>query len=362
MNDILSQTWFKIQTRLFPFFETEHEILTDNQRKLISILELIRIEEYVPYRWWSRGRSTKDRCKLARAFIAKVVLNIPTTKDLIDYLFESRNLRVICGYESRKEIPSESTFSRSFNEFSQAGLPFRVHEELIKKYEMERLVGHITRDATDIIAREKSIKKAKKVVIKRRPGRPSKGEIIPSKEKTRVEKQLNMSLEEMICELPKDCDVGFKHKRGKPYFWKGYKFHVDWADGEIPISCILTSASLNDSQAAIPLATMTSKRVQNLYDLMDSAYDSRLIREHSRKLGHVPIIEHNRRKGKIKIEMEPAEKRRFNERYTAERGFSLLKDKFGGSMIRVKNHEKIFTHLMFSILALTAERLLNLLV
>ncbi len=288
-------------------------------------------------------------------------MNILTTKALIDYLFESHNLRVICGYESRKEIPSKSTFSRSFNEFSQSGLPFRVHEELIKKYEMERLVGHITRDATDIIAREKSIKKAKKVVIKRRPGRPSKGEVVLPKEKTRVERQLDMNLDEMILELPKECDIGYKKKRGKPYYWKGYKFHVDWADGEIPISCILTSASLNDSQAAIPLATMTSKKVQNLYDLMDSAYDSRLIKEHSRKFGHVPIIEHNRRKGKTKIEMEPAEKRRFNERYTAERGFSLLKDKFGGSMIRVKSHAKIFAYLMFSILALTAERLLNLL-
>lgn len=360
MVDILSQTWFKIQTRLFPFLEEEYVILTDNHRRLISLLELIRIEEYVPCRWWSRGRPALERSALARAFVAKVVLNLPTTKDLINYLHESRILREICGWEWRSEIPSEPTFSRSFKEFSQAGLPFRVHQELIRKYESERLVGHITRDTTDIPAREKAIKKPKKVKVRRRPGRPSKGEAVIKKE-TRIEKQLEMSLKEMICDLPKDCDVGHKKKRGKPYYWKGYKLHVDWADGEIPVSCVLTSASLNDSQAAIPLATMTSKRVQNLYDLMDCAYDSRLIRKYSRKLGHVPIIEHNRRKGKVKIEMEPAEKRRFNERYTAERGFSLLKDKFGGTMIRVKSYEKVFTHLMFCILTLTAERLLNLL-
>ena len=57
-----------------------------------------------------------------------------------------------------------------------------------------------------------------------------------------------------------------------------------------PISCILTSSSLHDSQVAIPLATMTNERVTSLYDLMDSAYDAPEIKEHSRSFGHVPII------------------------------------------------------------------------
>ena len=56
--------------------------------------------------------------------------------------------------------------------------------------------------------------------------------------------------------------------------WIGYKLHIDAADASIPVSCILTSASLHDSQVAIPLATMTDARVTNLYDLMDSAYDA----------------------------------------------------------------------------------------
>ena len=54
----------------------------------------------------------------------------------------------------------------------------------------------------------------------------------------------------------------------------GYKLHVDTADGGIPISCIMTSASTHDSQVAIPLGTLTAGRVENLYDLMDAAYDS----------------------------------------------------------------------------------------
>ena len=49
--------------------------------------------------------------------------------------------------------------------------------------------------------------------------------------------------------------------------WIGYKLHLDVADGDIPISGLLTSASLHDSQAAIPLAkhlTPTTPRTAEL--------------------------------------------------------------------------------------------------
>ena len=67
--------------------------------------------------------------------------------------------------------------------------------------------------------------------------------------------------------------------------------HIDTADGDIPVACLLTSASLHDSQVAIPLATLTASRVTNLYDLMDSAYDAPEIWDKSRALGHAPIID-----------------------------------------------------------------------
>jgi len=47
------------------------------------------------------------------------------------------------------------------------------------------------------------------------------------------------------------------------------------------VSAILTSASLHDSQAAIPLAQMTSERIVSLYDLMDAAYDAPQIKKFS---------------------------------------------------------------------------------
>ena len=70
--------------------------------------------------------------------------------------------------------------------------------------------------------------------------------------------------------------------------WIGYKLHVDRTDGEIPISGVLTSASVHDSQVAIPLAAMTAAVVASLYDLMDSAYDVAAMEQHGRDLGDVP--------------------------------------------------------------------------
>ena len=150
-------------------------------------------------------------------------------------------------------------------------MPSRLHEALIDKTLRDHLVGHVSRDSTAIEGREKPTPKPS-ATPKRRRGRPRQGEQRP-KASRRLERQLRMTLPEMLDDLPRAPDVGVKRgAKGYQAFWSGYKLHIDAADGGIPLSCILTSASLHDSQAAIPLATMTVARVTNLYDLMDSAY------------------------------------------------------------------------------------------
>lgn len=84
-------------------------------------------------------------------------------------------------------------------------------------------------------------------------------------------------------DLTSRCDIGTKtNSKGIKESWVGFKLHLDAADGQIPVSCILTSDSTHDSQVALPLATITSQRVTNLYDLMDSACDAPIIREHNK--------------------------------------------------------------------------------
>lgn len=118
-----SQMWFTVQEVLFPFLETKFEaLLTEQLKKLVAILELVRIEEHVfiPFHW--RGQSPKNRKEIARAFVVKAVYNLSATRELIDRLETTPVLRRICGWEKASEIPHESFFSRAFAEFAQNGL------------------------------------------------------------------------------------------------------------------------------------------------------------------------------------------------------------------------------------------------
>lgn len=359
----LSTYWHLIKNNLQPLLQMMLGPLTPKQQQLITVLEVARVEEYISLRT-GVGRPKDDRLPLARAFIAKAIYGHATTRQLLDQLASDISLRRICGWEKAHEVPEEWTFSRAFAEFSESALPSIVHEALIIEFQSDRLVGHISRDSTAISAREKAEKRSNEADAekpKRKRGRPKKGEEPrPPKEPERLEKQKTMKLDQMLEDLPKACDVGVKkNAKGFLVSWKGYKLHIDTADGQVPISCVLTSASLHDSQVALPLAIITAQRVTNLYDLMDAAYDAAVIREHSKQLGHVPLIDYNRRSPKDERQFEPHEAQRYKERSTAERINARLKDEFGGRFVRVRGHKKVMAHLMFGILALTVDQLMR---
>jgi hypothetical protein len=381
LRGMLTSSWDHIQGFLFPMLREEVGPLTPQHERLVVVLDLARIETFV--RTWPGlpGRPQEDRYALARAFVAKAVLNLATTSGLIERLAVDTRLRRLCGWERASAVPSESTFSRAFAGFAASALPSRMHEALIVRTHKDRLVGHISRDATAIDAREKPLKRSSSAPLKapeapaatpRKRGRPKKDEAIAKKEPRRLERQTGMTLAEMLADLPTACSVGTKRNaKGHTVSWIGYKLHIDTADGDIPVSCLLTSASVHDSQVAIPLASITAGRVTNLYDLMDSAYDAPEIWDKSRAPGHVPVIDANpRRGGKAASEAEALAKRRagyklaedvrYNERSSAERVNSSLKDSYGGRYVRVRGAAKVFCHLMFGILALTVDQLFRL--
>ena len=73
----------------------------------------------------------------------------------------------------------------------------------------------------------------------------------------------------------------------------------------VPVSAILTSASVHDSQVAIPLARKSAQRIGWLYDVMDSAYDATPIMADCLAEGRVAIVDHNtRRNTALKAEIE----------------------------------------------------------
>ena len=191
--------------------------LTGKQQQLVQTLEVIRIEQWIPRCFRVPGRPRKDRAALARAFVAKAVYDMPTTRVLLDRLVTDVALRRICGWERKSEVPSESVFSRAFVEFSDTQLPQRTHAALIRTTHHDRLVGHLCRDSTAIEAREKPAAKGKTPPLpKRKRGRPKKGEERPKVLK-RLDRQAAMTLPAMLDDLPTDCDVGMKKDS------KGYK-------------------------------------------------------------------------------------------------------------------------------------------
>jgi hypothetical protein len=372
-------TWINRQRSLLPGLEQELDPLTAKLEHLIIILDTLGLEAFVAPPSRGRGRPPDDRPAIARSFVAKAVLTIPTTSALIERLQIDRALRRICGWERRSEVPSEATFSRAFAEFAAQGLPERVHEQLVRRHLHDHIVGHVSRDATEIEAREKPRRRSSDdppppAPPKRKRGRPRRDEVLPPKPLTRIEQQRTQSLDEMRAGLPTQCDVGVKrNSKGFRETWIGYKLHLDTANGIVPVAAILTAASIHDSQVAIPLARTSEQRVVWLYDLMDSAYDAQPIIDDCLAAGRVPVIDRNTRRDtalKAEIAAERARRRlikipdptdlTYNERSTAERANARIKDEFGGRHLRVRGHLKAFCHLMFGVAVLAADSILRL--
>jgi hypothetical protein len=382
--DAMKARWNHIQGSLFPWLREEVDPLTEALGQLVTTLDVIGLEAFVPEPPRGAGRPPEDRRALARAFVAKAVLGIPTTKALIERLAVDKPLRHILGWERRSQVPSEATFSRAFAEFAQGDLPDKMHAALIERSLGGRIVGVIARDATEIEAREKpAVKEANDknddppppdgAQPPRKRGRPRKDEQRPKPEPTRLERQASQNVNQMLADLPTACDVGSKkNSKGYKETWIGYKLHIDVACGQIPVSCVLTSASVHDSQVAIPLMTMTGARVSYLYDLMDAAYDAAAIHAKSEALGHQPIIDPNYRAAhETKAEWaKEVERMRFIKipdpddviydfRTMVERVNARLKDEFGARFLRVRGAIKVKCHLMFGIVALTADQILR---
>jgi hypothetical protein len=353
----LGNLWHSIQAWLFPMLEDELGELDDQHREFIAVCETCGLYEHLAaYRWVGNGCPPKDRLALCKAFIAKAVWDFPTTSDLIDAVRHRPTLRRLCGWETFGKIPSESTFSRVFAAFAQDELPQSIHQAMLKTHYADKIAGHISRDATAIHAREKAAKKEPKLVVQN-----AEGEEPVSPEPTRLQRQLERPLDENIADLPRACDWGTKKdSKGKRLTWRGFKLHLDTVDGDLPVSWLLTSASLHDSQVSIPLAQMSAERIISLYDLADAAYDADPIRQMSARLGHVAIIDHNPRRGEKK-EFSPAQAIRYRQRSSAERVNSHLHDNHGGRHVRVRGAVKVVAHLSFGLLVIAAEQLLTML-
>ncbi len=378
----LSKMWLKVlnlEQSLFPQLQASFGSLSPKEEKLMKILDFAEIETFV-----STVQITnppKDREEMARAFVAKSVYNFQTTRALIERLSVDKTLRMLCGWRYPTHIPSESKFSRVFDEFSKQRIASKAQDVFVEKYLSEVLFFYGSTDSTAIELREKPAKKEKsiKVVPKRKRGRPKKGEVVPPKKPSILEQQEKMSsTKEMLSLISTQCDVGIKQNaKGNRYKWIGGKLHLTVVDGDIPLTAIYSSASVHDSSLALPMINETSSKVDYLYDLDDAAYDSAIIRLYSTNKGHRPIIDINPKNSKVlkaQISLEKSEKEilqsfnlyndsddlHYNQRSSVERVNAYLKDNFGCDKIYYQGATKVASVLAFGVLSVCIHQSLKL--
>lgn len=377
----LSKMWLKVlnlENSLFPQLQESLGVLSTKEQKLMKILDFAEIEENIAV--ISITNTKKYREQIARAFIAKSVYNFQTTRDLIDRLRIDKTLRILCGWRYPNEIPSESTFSRAFDELSEMKIAEKTHEKFVKDYLCHQTFFYNATDATKIELREKAVKKDKEEPKKKhKVGRPKKGETREPIKPKILEQQKDMeTVEEMLSLISTDCGVGIKQSsKGNREVWIGGSLHISAVDGDIPITAFYSGANVHDSSVALPLIQETSKRVNYMYDLLDAGYDADIIREFSIKHGHKPIIDINPKNSKelkAKIELIEYEEKAFNclnqhlnldkehynQRSMVERVNAYLKDSFGCNKIYYQGANKVASVLAFGILSVCIHQSLKL--
>ena len=354
----LGRHWNTIQAYLIPGIEDDIGKLNEEQEKFMQICELlINDEMFAKYRWCGNGRPPHSRVSMFKAYILKAMRNYPYTTTLIAAIRESPTIRRLCGWESISGIPHESQFSRAFRVFAEDDVGSKALAACLAENLGRNGVMHGSHDSSEIVAREKGATRKAGATESEKPA------------ETRIERQQRQDEAANFAELPTDCDWGCKrNSKGKIERWKGYKLHLVVGDGDIPLCAFLSSASMHDSQAMIPMMQRASASFDYFYDLADAAYDAAGIRAMSKRLGHAPLIDGNPRRGEKQIDdigakfvnIVPAEAVRYRKRTGVERVFGMLKDSHGGCTVRVRGNRKVFLHLMFGVLVIAAQKLIDL--
>jgi hypothetical protein len=343
-NGIVSANRVIYQEEIFPELRADFGYLTNKHEQLIQLLDLINLDVIYPRKLWDKffGRPSANRHSFVKSFLAKAVWNIAETKDLIAYLQVDRALRVVCGFDGRKnKVPSESSFSREFKRISDLNIAGKIHEQLIEQHCSAELYEHLAIDASSIEVAEKAV--------------------VTTKVERTVAEQRDKSTKQIIADLPAACNYGTKkNSNGNGYKWKGYKLHAIVNEYNVPIAAMVTSASVNDSLCAIPLFRIAELRVDGLYYLMDKAYDAGAIRAEISEAGKVALIDYKaNRNGKASGEFIGNQVERYKKRTFAESHFSQLKLQYLPRYILYRGIKKVSSLLNFALAVITAVQIVK---
>ncbi|MEK5067667.1 IS1182 family transposase [Sporosarcina sp. FSL K6-1508] len=248
------------------------------------------------------------------SLIARVVERIVTIKDLVRRLDRDPIFRYDCGFLHSDQIPSEASYSRMITVISESDTMTQIHDNLILLAIDEGHIGeeNIAIDATHFEARDRAqaSEKKEKPASKKRGRKPKAEREQWLKEKQAAEKarpiyekeivhQLSESVETLFKEAPIDPKWGIKkNSDGKNTFWFGYKGHLAVSTkSQYILTGMMTSGSLNDGKAAIPLLKKIDRDLPALFNtgLFDAGYDYEPIYQQLTDQNLQAVIPYNRR-------------------------------------------------------------------
>lgn len=249
------------------------------------------------------------------ALVVRIVERIPTIKDLVKRLRHDFIFHLDCGFLFSDRIPSEASFSRFTKKLSESNALENVQETLLLQAIQEGFLTDdvVSIDATHFESRDQATPQEKKPKAepKKRGRKPKVEQEAFQKEKEErenqkniyektIEDQLDVSLETLRTEIPLRPNWGIKkNSEGKNTFWFGFKAHLAvGTKSQYILQSLMSSASLNDGKAAIPLLKGIQERLSSLkiqYGTLDAGYDYEAIYTQLHRMKAKAIIAYNKR-------------------------------------------------------------------
>lgn len=228
---------------------------------------------------------------MIQSLVIRIIERIPTVKDLIKRLKNDLIFRLDCGFLLSNSVPSESSYSRMVDVISQSEIFDKMQDDLIQTAFTEGFLDddHLSFDATHFEARDASKPSEKKEKIPKKRGRKSKEERaawlaeqaeieanLTTYEK-KLEAQLTIPTTTLWQDIPIEPKWGVKkNSNGKNTFWFGFKGHLAVSTkSQYIVARLMSSGSLSDSKAAIPLLKKVAEVVPNQFTttIFDAGYD-----------------------------------------------------------------------------------------
>lgn len=253
---------------------------------------------------------------MVQALIIRIVDRIPEIQLLVTRLEDDLQFKVDCGFLISDPTPSEASFSRMITKIQETDVLETINEQIIRDAMQEEFITdpNIAIDAGHFEAKDKATSskdKKPKEEPKKRGRKPKAEQEQWEQEKVaheaalsifekKIEDQLDISYEELHDQMPLHPRWGVKkNSEGKNMAWFGYKGHfaVD-TDSQFILHSLVSSGSLNDGKAAIPLLKGIEKSYPTLeigFALMDAGYDYEAIYEHVYRMNGYSLIAYNKR-------------------------------------------------------------------